>query len=210
MKSFLRGLEWGLLLVAVLCLGAWAWAWLDAKYTQARESQILDDARRNLPAQPAQPAQETARLDTFQPSAAETPPPPAPLSEGALVGRIAIPRLDVSTIVLEGVSSATLLRGAGHIPETALPGSRGNVGIAAHRDSFFRALRDIRKNDKIRLETLEGTFNYRVDWTLVVAPEDTAVLSDTGAPALTLVTCYPFSFVGSAPQRFIVRAVREL
>jgi sortase A len=116
----------------------------------------------------------------------------------------------VSTIVLEGVSSTTLLRGAGHIPETALPGDRGNVGIAAHRDSFFRALKDIRKNDTIRLETLDGTFSYRVDWTRIVTPEETAVLDDTDSPALTLVTCYPFSYVGSAPNRFIVRAMREL
>src|SRR5258706_6557692 len=108
MKSFLRGLEWGLLLVALFGLGAWAWVWLDAKYTQAHDSQILDDARSNAP---ARSARETDRLDTFQPSAGKpaTPPQP-PLPEGSLVGRIAIPRLDVSTIVLEGVSSATLLR----------------------------------------------------------------------------------------------------
>jgi sortase A len=204
-KSSLRWLERALLLVAVLCLGGWAWAWLDAKYTQARNSEILDDARSSAP------ARETDRLDTFQPGAYEPKAPPRPpLLEGSLVGRIAIPRLDVSTIVLEGVSSTTLLRGAGHIPETALPGDRGNVGIAAHRDSFFRALQDIRKNDTIRLETLEGTFRYRVDWTRIVNPEEIAVLDDTGAPALTLVTCYPFSYVGSAPQRFIVRAIREL
>jgi len=83
------------------------------------------------------------------------------------------------------------------------------VGIAAHRDSFFAALKDIRKNDTIRLETMEGTFRYRVDWT-ASSRRDTAVLDDTGAPALTLVTCYPFSYVGSAPNRFIVRAIREL
>jgi len=208
MKSFLRGLEWGLLLVAIFCLGGWAWAWLDAKYTQARDSQILDEGRSRMP---LRPARETDRLDTFQPSDGKPETPRRlQLPEGSLVGRIAIPRLDVSTIVLEGVDTATLLRGAGHIPETALPGDRGNVGIAAHRDSFFRALKDIRKNDTIRLETLEGTYSYRVDWTRVVTPEDTAVLDDTGAPALTLVTCYPFSYVGSAPNRFIVRAMREL
>ena len=211
LNSFLRGLEWGLLLVAVLCLGAWGWAWLDAKYTQARDSQILDDARSNAAGAAARPAQETDRLDTFQPRSANEPEAPArpPLPEGSLVGRIAIPRLDVSTIVLEGVDETTLRRGAGHIPETALPGDRGNVGIAAHRDSFFRALKDIRKNDIVRLETLEGTYRYRVDWTRIVAPDETAVLGDTGGAALTLVTCYPFYYVGSAPNRFIVRAIRE-
>jgi sortase A len=206
-SSVLRWLERALLLVAVLCLGGWAWAWLDASYTQYRENQILDDARSSAP--PPEPAQETDRLDTFQPAASEPRESRPPVADGALVGRIAIPRLDVSTIVLEGVDATTLRRGAGHIPETSLPGAGGNVGIAAHRDSFFRALKDVRKNDIIHLETLEGTFDYRVDWTRIVTPEDTEVLDDTGTPALTLVTCYPFYYVGSAPKRFIVRAVRE-
>jgi sortase A len=206
----LRWLERGLLLVAILCLGGWGWAWIDAKYTQARDSQILDDARSNAATTAA--AQETDRLDTFQPTADQQPetPPRRQLAEGSLFGRIAIPRLDVSTIVLEGVDASTLRLGAGHIPETAIPGEHGNVGIAAHRDSFFRALKDIRKDDIVRLETLEGTFRYRVDWTRIVTPDATEVLDDTGDPALTLVTCYPFYYVGSAPQRFIVRASRVL
>ncbi len=210
-SSALIWLERALLLVAVFCLGGWAWAWLDARYTQYRDSQILDEARNSAPpAEPTPSAENTDRLDTFQPSSSETQERRPPTPEGSLVGRIAIPRLDVSTIVLEGVDATTLRRGAGHIPETSLPGDRGNVGIAAHRDSFFRALKDIRKDDVIRLETLEGTFQYRVDWTRIVTPEDTEVLDDTGAPALTLVTCYPFYYVGSAPKRFIVRAVRAL
>jgi sortase A len=207
-KSPLRWLERGLLLVAVLCLGAWGWAWLEARYTQARDAQILDDARSNA-ATTAAPAQETDRLDTFQPTVTQPETPPRrQLAEGSLFGRIAIPRLDVSTIVLEGVDSSTLRLGAGHIPETAIPGEHGNVGIAAHRDSFFRALKDIRKDDIVRLETLDGTFRYRVDWTRIVTPDATEVLDDTGDPALTLVTCYPFYYVGSAPNRFIVRALR--
>ena len=199
----LRWLERGLLLMAILCLGGWAWAWLDAKYTQAHDSQLLDEARETAT------AQQTDRLDTFQPAASQPEPPRRQLAEGSLFGRIAIPRLDVSTIILEGVDAATLRRGAGHIPETAQPGDPGNVGIAAHRDSFFRGLKDVRKNDIIRLETLEGTYRYRVDWTRIVTPEDTAVLDATANPALTLVTCYPFYYVGSAPKRFIVRASRE-
>ncbi|HEX3556070.1 MAG TPA: class D sortase [Thermoanaerobaculia bacterium] len=210
-SSALIWLERVLLLVAVFCLGSWAWAWLDATYTQYRDSQILDEARSSAPPAESAPsapsAESTDRLDTFQPSSTETQERPV-IAQGSLVGRIAIPRLDVSTIVLEGVDATTLRRGAGHIPETSLPGDRGNVGIAAHRDSFFRALKDIRKDDLIRLETLEGTFQYRVDWTRIVTPEDTEVLDDTAAPALTLVTCYPFYYVGSAPKRFIVRAVR--
>jgi sortase A len=206
----LRWLERGLLLVAILCLGGWAWAWLDAKYTQAHDSQILDDARDSAAATAAvESAQQTDRLDTFQPASNQPEPPQRQLAEGSLFGRISIPRLDVSTIVLEGVDTSTLRRGAGHIPDTAQPGDHGNVGIAAHRDSFFRGLKDVRKNDIIRLETLDGTFRYRVDWTRIVTPDDTAVLDDTPDPALTLVTCYPFYYVGSAPKRFIVRAIRE-
>ena len=205
-NSLLRWLERGLLLVAILCLGGWGWAWIEAKYTQSRDSQILDDAR----AAAAGPARETDRLDTFQPAANQPDAPPQrQLAEGSLFGRISIPRLDVSTIVLEGVDATTLRLGAGHIPETAVPGEHGNVGIAAHRDSFFRALKDIRKNDIVRLETLDGTFQYRVDWTRIVTPDATEVLDDTGDAELTLVTCYPFYYVGSAPKRFIVRAIRE-
>lgn len=201
-NSLLRWLERGLLVVAILCLGGWGWAWIEAKYTQAHDSQILDEARNNQ-------AQETDRLDTFQPAAnAPEAPPQRQLAEGSLFGRITIPRLDVSTIVLEGVDTTTLRLGAGHIPETAVPGEHGNVGIAAHRDSFFRALKDIRKNDMVRLETLDGTFRYRVDWTRIVTPDATEVLDDTGDAELTLVTCYPFYYVGSAPNRFIVRAIR--
>ncbi len=203
----LRWLERGLLLVAILCLGGWAWAWLDAKYTQAHDSQILDAARDSAAA--VDSARQTDRLDTFQPASNQPEPPQRQLAEGSLFGRIAIPRLDVSTIVLEGVDASTLRRGAGHIPATAFPGKRGNVGIAAHRDSFFRGLKDVRKNDIVRLETLEGTFNYRVDWTRIVTPDDVTVLGDTAGPELTLVTCYPFYYVGSAPKRFIVRAIRE-
>ena len=121
------------------------------------------------------------------------------------MGRIEIPRVGVSAVVLEGSDDTTLRRGVGHIPETSLPGV-GNVGLAAHRDSFFRGLKDIRKNDIIRLQTLEGTFRYRVEWTEIVQPEETQVLRQEGTSELTLVTCYPFYYLGSAPKRFIVRA----
>jgi len=212
-KSRLRWLERALLLVAVLCLGAWGWAWLDSAYTQYRDNQILDEALNAAPASgttapPAagSSAAETDSLGSFrQANAAE---PPKPVEPGALVGRIEIPRLGVSAIVLEGVDSKTLRRGVGHIPETPLPGGGGNVGLAAHRDSFFRGLKDIRKNDIIQVRTLEGDFRYRVESTQIVKPEDTEVLDDGPVPMLTLVTCYPFYYVGSAPKRFIVHATR--
>jgi sortase A len=95
----------------------------------------------------------------------------------------------------------------GHIPGTALPGDEGNIGLAGHRDTFFRKLRDIQPDDEIRVVTPDGTYLYRVQGTNVVWPRDTWVLDDEGEPLLTLVTCYPFTYIGSAPQRFIVRAV---
>ena len=129
-----------------------------------------------------------------------------PLTEGIPVAILEIPRLDLSVTVLEGVAGSTLDLGAGHIPETPFPGSEGNVGIAAHRDTFFRPLKDIRNGDLIRLRTPDGTFDYNVEWTRVVKPDAVEVLDPTREPSLTLVTCYPFYYVGSAPDRFIVRA----
>jgi sortase A len=125
------------------------------------------------------------------------------------VGRIEIPRLRVSAIIKTGTDARTLQLAVGHIPGTALPGERGNVGLAAHRDTFFRRLRDIQSDDEIRLTTPEGTYTYRVARTDVVDPHDVWVLDPMDHPALTLVTCYPFSYVGDAPQRFIVRAEGE-
>ena len=206
-SSPLRWLERALLLIGVLCLGTWAYAWLDGRYAQYREGKLLDEAL-SAPRSRGQaaPAADTDALETFRRSGASRAPASPP--EGTLLGRIEIPRLGVSAIVLEGVGNKTLRRAVGHIPETPLPEERGNVGLAAHRDSFFRDLKDVRRDDRITLKTLEGTYEYRVEWTKVVEPEDTEVLADAGAPALTLVTCYPFYYVGAAPERFIVRARR--
>ncbi len=134
-------------------------------------------------------------------------PLPGP-KRGEFVGEIDIPRLGISAVILEGSDGHNLQLGVGHIVGTALPGDAGNVSLAAHRDTFFRPLRMIRRNDEIRLRTLDGNYNYRVDWTRVVSPDDVDVLRPSQNPALTLITCYPFHFVGSAPERFIVRAHR--
>jgi sortase A len=128
------------------------------------------------------------------------------LREGMPVARLEIPRLDLSMVVLEGVGDSTLDVAAGHVPETPLPGKAGNVGIAGHRDTFFRPLRNIHEGDVIRLSTPNGIFDYSVEWMRIVKPLDVDVLEQTPDPALTLVTCYPFYYVGSAPDRFIVRA----
>ena len=128
---------------------------------------------------------------------------------GSPLGRIEISTIGLAAMILEGTDDGTLRRAVGHIPGTALPGQEGNVAIAGHRDSFFRGLRNIHKDDEITLTTLNGFYRYRVDSTKVVEPEDIGVLDDSDVAILTLVTCYPFYFVGSAPQRFIVRAHRS-
>src|SRR6202453_1747358 len=135
----------------------------------------------------------------------ERPAEPAP---AGLVGRIAIRRVGISAVVAEGSDEATLSRAVGHVPGTGLPGEPGNVGLAGHRDTFFRALRNIRAGDLIVLTTPRGEFQYSVVSMKVVKPKALDVLDPTSEEILTLVTCYPFYFVGSAPNRFIVRAKR--
>ena len=119
-----------------------------------------------------------------------------------------IPRIRLEVAVLEGTDEFVLNRAVGHIAETARPGADGNSGIAGHRDGFFRGLKDIGLGDIVEIETVNGKEEYRIERTWIVSPEDVSVLDPTPTRSLTLVTCYPFYFIGSAPQRFIVRAVR--
>jgi sortase A len=142
-------------------------------------------------------------------------PAPGPVTAAAprigadgLIGRIDVPRIGLSAVIFEGTDRLTLRRAVGHIAYTPLPGQRGNAGLAGHRDSFFRPLKDIRRDDVITLTTLSGEYRYRVVSTRVVKPTEVSVLNPTHEEILTLVTCYPFYFVGSAPSRFIVRAER--
>jgi sortase A len=136
-----------------------------------------------------------------------SPTPARALVEGELIGRVDIPRLKLSAAVAEGDDNATLGKAVGHLPDTPLPWHRrGNVGLAAHRDGLFRALKNIRMDDEIRVVTPRGEYFYRVRNTRIVNPEDVWVLAPTARPTVTLITCYPFSYVGHAPQRFIVQA----
>jgi sortase A len=137
-------------------------------------------------------------------------PSPGADSTNGLLGRMEIPRLGISVIVAEGTDERTLRRAGGHIAGTSFPGQRGNVGIAGHRDTLFRPLRNIRQNDVITVTTLAGEYRYRVTSTEIVSPTDVTVLQSDGHETLTLVTCYPFYFVGPAPDRFIVRAERVI
>ena len=123
-----------------------------------------------------------------------------------VLGRLEIPTLGVSTIVREGEDARTLQLAVGHIAGTAFPGASGNMGLAGHRDTFFRRLREIDVGDVIRLVAVEGTFTYVVESTQIVDPDDLWVLDPTPEPSLTLVTCYPFTYIGEAPERFIVKA----
>lgn len=127
---------------------------------------------------------------------------------GERVGEIEISRLAFKAVILQGDSSQVLRRGVGHLPGTPMPGEWGNVALAGHRDSFFRPLRQIRPGDIIILRTLKGQFQYRVESTRVVSPANIEVLAGTDKRELTLVTCFPFNYVGAAPHRFVVRAAQ--
>jgi sortase A len=128
------------------------------------------------------------------------------LLEGEVIGKIQVPRLGLSAIVVQGDSPASLRHAVGHMPKSALPGEWGNVALAGHRDTFFRPLRDIRVGDEIRLKTSQHSFEYLVESIEVVAPTDIQVLEPSSGHDLTFITCFPFYYVGPAPKRFVVHA----
>jgi sortase A len=141
------------------------------------------------------------------PPSAIQPSTVAPPSEGSVLGRLKIARLNLSAMVREGVTDATLSRAVGHLPYTALPGQTGNFAIAAHRDTLFRALKDIRQQDRVTFQSQAGTYTYEVISTKIVKPSDLTVVQPLGSEKLlTMITCYPFYYVGSAPKRFVVQA----
>jgi sortase A len=195
-RSGWRWVERVLFLVAFLALGYYAYVSVEASLYQAYETHELDAILRSAP------------IPSNTPTAPVVRPHPQPAA-GSTIGRIDIPRLGVSAIVRAGSDARTLHLAVGHVAGTAYPGESGNVGLAAHRDTFFRRLRDIRSDDVIAIATPEGTYRYRVERTTIVDPTDVWVLDPTDHGVLTLVTCYPFSYVGSAPQRFVVRAELE-
>jgi sortase A len=127
-------------------------------------------------------------------------------TEGQLFGRLEIPSIELSAMIAEGVGDDVLRRSVGHVPGTAIPGSIGNVGLSAHRDTFFRHLGKLQTGDLISVTTLDGVFRYEVESTSIVNPDESIVLRNIGRPTLTLVTCYPFYYVGPAPKRFVVHA----
>jgi LPXTG-site transpeptidase (sortase) family protein len=143
-----------------------------------------------------------------QPGDAPIPraPVPAPIAAGSWVARFEAPSVHLSATVLEGTDDRTLARAAGHIEDTAFPGDPGNFGIAGHRDTTFRPVRHLRVGDRLTITTADYVYRYRITNTTIVNPNDVYVLDNADHPTLTLVTCYPFEFVGHAPRRFIVSA----
>ena len=184
--------------VALWVIGFSLLGWAVAANLMSRIYQARQERAFSLSVQRRGPA-TTAEVS---PLALATTPDLDPL----VLGRIEIPRLGVKAIVREGDDDTTLAVAVGHISGTARPGERGNMALAGHRDSFFRPLRGIRRRDTIRIVTLKGSYEYVVDSSEVVGPEDTGVLDPTNNTVLTLVTCYPFEYVGHAPKRFVVRA----
>jgi sortase A len=183
LQLLLRIVETLLLAAGLAAMGWYATALISASREQAALSRDLDrlvSARR--------PAARTAA------------------SNRSRLWRIEVPRINLSAVAREGVDVRTLRGAVGHIPGTALPGQNGNAGFAAHRDTFFRPLRGVRKGDDVLVTTADGVYRYSVTSTRVVSPANVSVLDPTRDKTLTLVTCYPFDYVGSAPQRFIVRA----
>jgi len=218
-RRWLAGFEWFFLLVGLAALDTYVWVNTSSLLSQAYQDWSFDQTLRGLtPSIPAFMADEISWMLGSQREKVEAPEaapklqpipqegkPPLPAS---LIGRLEIPRLKLSVMVREGADGKTLHRAVGHIPGTAMPGFAGNVALAGHRDTFFRELRNIKKNDSIEFETENGTYRYVVESTDIVGPRDVGVLAASHGQTLTLVTCYPFYYIGSAPKRFIVHAAQ--
>ena len=186
----LRWTRNSLLLCGVLALAYVGLMWLHARNYQEVATETLSDQT------------HAAEQSDVRPSASAA-------KEGDVLGRIEIPRVGMMVAILEGTTSRTLGVGVGHIAGTALPGEPGNIGIAGHRDTYFRALKGIQLDDEIRIHTAMGLSLYKVDKVQIVAPDYIHVIAPSEASAITLVTCYPFYFIGGAPKRFIVHAHQE-
>jgi sortase A len=210
-----RILEYLFLFVGLIGVDCYIWVNVEGSMDQAYGNWSLDQQMAGRKASFAEYLAE--RLGLVQPDQTpaakveSTKPVPGRVGRRlpvfALIGRVEVPRLGLSAIVREGVDASTLRRAVGHMPSTPLPGQPGNSALAAHRDTLFRKLRDIRKDDRITVQTVDGTYDYTVESLKIVNPEDVGVLkSAPGDQLLTLITCYPFNYIGSAPHRFIVRA----
>lgn len=188
-SRWLSGLAGALVIGGAALLGVYYWTQRAADHAQRDAQEWLNRA--------------TTGRQTVRNSAE---PSHRRIHHGDVLGRLTIPRLNLSVMVLEGDDAAILKQGAGHVPVTSLPHENGNLAIAAHRDTWFRPLRLIRPNDLIEFTTPQGISRYRVTDTEIVRPSDIQVLAKAPGRDLTLVTCYPFYYLGSAPKRWIVHA----
>jgi sortase A len=195
--QILKWAQRALFACGVLLSGYFGLAVADTWFFQRRESADLD----RLLGEQRVVSASTPRLES-----STSPKGPPPAVKNGLIGRIEIPRLLLSAVVVEGIGKTTLRRAVGHIPGTALPGQPGNVGISGHRDTFFRPLKDLKIKDESQFSSLNGDFRYVVESVVVVDPNNVGVLAPSSENLLTLVTCYPFFYVGAAPKRFVVRA----
>ena len=193
------------LILAIVSLGLYGYTYMERVVYQAYESRLFDRAAGSRASVTGSNPETTPTGSVVQ-AARKSMPAPEPAFPISVIGRLSVPRLRFSAMVREGVDRRTLRVAVGHIPSTALPGQAGNVGLAGHRDTFFRGLKDLRPRDEIQFSTPRGNFKYRVESLTVVDPENVEVLAPSHENVLTMVTCYPFAYIGSAPKRFVVRA----
>ena len=220
MKTALRFCEFAFITLGLGLLAVYAFFRMHGWFFQAYDSWSFDQVMKDrtyeadvsqLPeSQPSPPnvvkEPETANYRDWAPARVLAHEKSLKRELRGIVGRLLIPAVNLNVIVLEGTDPWTLNRAVGHIEGTALPGRAGNVGISAHRDGYFRNLGHIARGDEISILTPEKTYTYAVESTHIVNPGDIEVLAPSDQPVLTLVTCFPFYFVGDAPQRFIVKA----
>ena len=196
LRCILTWLERALWTAGCCALVYYVFTSIDASLTQRQLAQSFEESRTHV----GVPVQATLNNST-----AEVNKAPAPAGSG-LVGRLEIPKLGVSSVILEGAGSQTLRVGLGHVPGTPLPGQPGNVVIAGHRDTFFRPLRNIEIGDEVSVDTTAHTYYYHVHSFEIVDPHNVSALRFHNKEELTLITCYPFSYAGPAPKRFVVHA----
>jgi sortase A len=188
------------LIAGVICLGIYSYSYVSTAVYQYYEGWRFDRDRAQAESTPAEAPTAT------KPLLRDARKPAAPVPPKSTIGRLSVQRLNMSALVSEGVDDITLQHAIGHITGTPLPGQSGNVAVAGHRDSFFRSLKDLEKHDEIVFTTLHGSYRYVVDEMEVVEPTNVSVLAPTTDKMLTIVTCFPFRYIGPAPKRFIVRA----
>jgi len=193
------------LILATVCLGLYGYAYLERVLYQSYESWSFDRAPARTDSAAVSSHEVVTPVGSIISEFQESTPAESPFTT-SIIGRLSVPRLHLSAMVREGVDGKTLRLAVGHIPSTALPGQTGNICVAGHRDTFFRGLKDLRTTDEIQFSTPRGNFRYEVESLMVVEPNNVEVLGASGTNVLTMVTCYPFFYIGDAPKRFIVRA----